>query len=45
MFAGRKYLALSEPWITSMQRAVMAEQSDTRIKQHLLAALQKLSLK
>ena len=44
-FAGRTYLALSEPWITSMQRAVIAEQSDTRIKQHLLAALQKLSLK
>ncbi|CAF1025663.1 unnamed protein product [Rotaria sordida] len=42
---GRNYLAPNEPLIISMQKAAIAEQSDTLTKQHLLAALQKLSLR
>ncbi|CAF2360770.1 unnamed protein product [Rotaria sp. Silwood2] len=42
---GRNYLAPNEQLIISMQKAAIAEQSDTLTKQHLLAALQKLSLR
>ena len=42
---GRKYLAPNELLIICMQKAAVSEASDTLIKQHLLAALQKLSLR
>ncbi|CAF3282228.1 unnamed protein product [Rotaria socialis] len=42
---GRNYLAPNESLIVGMQKATIAEQSDTHTKQHLLAALQKLSLR
>ncbi|CAF0870195.1 unnamed protein product [Rotaria sordida] len=42
---GRNYLAPNDSLIISMQKAAISESSDTLIKQHLLAALQKLSLK
>ncbi|CAF4272221.1 unnamed protein product, partial [Adineta steineri] len=42
---GRNYLAPNESLIISMQKAAISEASDTLIKQHLLAALQKLSLR
>ena len=42
---GRNYLAPNESLIICMQKAAIAEQSDTPTKQHLLAALQKLSLR
>ncbi|CAF1106340.1 unnamed protein product [Rotaria sp. Silwood1] len=42
---GRNYLSPNESLIICMQKAAMSETSDTLIKQHLLAALQKLSLK
>ncbi|CAF1106911.1 unnamed protein product [Adineta steineri] len=42
---GRNYLAPNESLIICMQKAAIAEKSDTSTKQHLLAALQKLSLR
>lgn len=42
---GRNYLAPNETLIVCMQKAAVSEASDTLIKQHLLAALQKLSLR
>ena len=42
---GRNYLAPNEPLIICMQKAAIAESSDTPARQHLLAALQKLSLR
>jgi hypothetical protein len=42
---GRNYLAPNESLIICMLKAAIAEQSDTLTKQHLLAALQKLSLR
>lgn len=42
---GRNYLTPNEFLIIAMQKAAVAESSDTIIKQHLLAALQKLSLR
>ncbi|UJR23005.1 hypothetical protein I4U23_026031 [Adineta vaga] len=42
---GRNYLAPNEALIICMQKATVSEASDTLIKQHLLAALQKLSLR
>ncbi|CAF2004352.1 unnamed protein product [Rotaria magnacalcarata] len=42
---GRHYLSPNESLIIAMQKAAISESSDTLIKQHLLAALQKLSLK
>jgi hypothetical protein len=42
---GRKYLTPNEALIIAMQKAAISEGSDTIIKQHLLAALQKLSLR
>lgn len=42
---GRNYLSPNEALIICMQKAAMSESSDTVIKQHLLAALQKLSLR
>jgi hypothetical protein len=44
-FKGRNYLALNEPLVICMLKAAIAEPSDTLTKQHLLAALQKLSLR
>ncbi|CAF2887936.1 unnamed protein product [Rotaria sp. Silwood2] len=42
---GRNYLAPNDSLIICMQKAAMSESSDTLIKQHLLAGLQKLSLR
>ncbi|CAF1141782.1 unnamed protein product, partial [Adineta ricciae] len=42
---GRNYLSPNEALIICMQKAAVSEASDTLIKQHLLAALQKLSLR
>ncbi|UJR25899.1 hypothetical protein I4U23_007247 [Adineta vaga] len=42
---GRNYLAPNESLIIGMQKAAIAEKSDTSTRQHLLAALQKLSLR
>jgi hypothetical protein len=42
---GRNYLSPNESLIICMQKAAIAEESDTLIKQHLLAGLQKLSLR
>jgi hypothetical protein len=42
---GRNYLSPNESLIICMQKAAISEPSDTLIKQHLLAALQKLSLR
>ena len=45
MISGRNYLAPNESLIIGMLKAAIAEPSDTPTKQHLLAALQKLSLR
>lgn len=42
---GRNYLAPNEALIIGMSKTAIAEQEDSLIKQHLLAALQKLSLR
>lgn len=42
---GRNYLSPNEPLIICMQKVAIGETSDTSTRQHLLAALQKLSLR
>lgn len=42
---GRNYLAPNESLIICLLKAAVAEPTDTPVKQHLLAALQKLSLR
>lgn len=45
LLTGRNYLAPNESLIIGMLKAAIGEPSDTATKQHLLAALQKLSLR
>ena len=42
---GRNYLTPNDSLILALQKTAVSEASDTMIRQHLLAALQKLSLK
>ena len=44
-YLGRNYLVSNESLIICMQKSATLESSDTSTRQHLLAALQKLSLR